>query len=250
VGDRVMQSGVVYACNTMHTSGVFATDSAKWTAISTAWTTSTYYSGGPSGGRGGAIVVNSGVPYLCVVSHTSGTFATDLAAGKWIPLPSPAVQSHVMLDQASTYFGSSNSGYDATQVPDAALVNYAAVDLRLTPYQLLKVRAQGQPLVWSGTPAGATNLAVVTVPDKATLYLKDIMRYTFTVPGGVTGFAQLLVLNPAGATLIGAAGNGPTPSLSWQNTTGASVQARIYTDNGYNSGNPMYISLTYSVEAG
>lgn len=29
---------------------------------------------------------NAGILYLCVVGHTSGTFATDLAAGKWIAL--------------------------------------------------------------------------------------------------------------------------------------------------------------------
>lgn len=31
------------------------------------------------------VVTDTGVVYLCVVAHTSGTFTTDLAAGKWIP---------------------------------------------------------------------------------------------------------------------------------------------------------------------
>ncbi|MGY4294154.1 hypothetical protein ACVWXN_002249 [Bradyrhizobium sp. i1.4.4] len=30
------------------------------------------------------MVVVNGSTYVCIVSHTSGTFATDLAAGKWI----------------------------------------------------------------------------------------------------------------------------------------------------------------------
>lgn len=241
VGDRVLQASVLYECNTMHTSGVFATDAAKWTAKSSAWVTSTYY-------YIDNIVINSGTAYACVVGHTSGTFATDLAAGKWVLLPSPAVQSHVMIDQAATFFGSSNSGTSSTRLSNTALVNYAAADMRDMPYQLAKTRAKGQPLVWSGTPTGAINLAVVSVPDKATLWVKDVMRYTFSVPAGTTGTAQLLVLNPSAATLIDLAGNGQTASSSWTNTTGGTILARFYTDNGYGSGNPMYISLTYFVE--
>jgi hypothetical protein len=42
----------------------------------TAWVTSTLYSAG-------AYVIQSSMNYKCLVSHTSGTFATDLAAGKW-----------------------------------------------------------------------------------------------------------------------------------------------------------------------
>lgn len=42
----------------------------------TAWVTSTLY-------NAGAHVINSGINYKCLVTHTSGTFATDLAAGDW-----------------------------------------------------------------------------------------------------------------------------------------------------------------------
>lgn len=42
-----------------------------------AWVTVTVYSLGD-------IVSNAGVPYICILAHTSGVFATDLAASKWV----------------------------------------------------------------------------------------------------------------------------------------------------------------------
>lgn len=44
-----------------------------------AWVTATAYAVSDA-------VANSGVPYVCVTAHTSGVFATDLAAGKWMAL--------------------------------------------------------------------------------------------------------------------------------------------------------------------
>ena len=47
------------------------------TATVPAWGGSTVYIPGD-------FVTNAGTMYLCKISHTSGTFATDLAAGKWV----------------------------------------------------------------------------------------------------------------------------------------------------------------------
>lgn len=44
------------------------------------WVTATAYAVG-------ALVLQSGTKYYCTTAHTSGTFATDLAAGKWYALP-------------------------------------------------------------------------------------------------------------------------------------------------------------------
>lgn len=44
-----------------------------------AWVTATSYVAGPPA----SYVTNGGSSYTCLVSHTSGTFASDLAAGKW-----------------------------------------------------------------------------------------------------------------------------------------------------------------------
>ncbi|MFH0303324.1 hypothetical protein AAFX91_40605 [Bradyrhizobium sp. 31Argb] len=55
------------------------TGPAAWSPP-TAWVTTTAYTAGPPA----SAVVQAGETYVCLASHTSGTFATDLAAGKWI----------------------------------------------------------------------------------------------------------------------------------------------------------------------
>lgn len=49
-------------------------------ATGTAWLTTTAYAVGE-------IVTQSGTSYYCVIAHTSGTFATDLAAARWYAQP-------------------------------------------------------------------------------------------------------------------------------------------------------------------
>lgn len=50
----------------------------KPTTTPSAWVTATAYTVGQ-------YVLQSSINYVCLVAHTSGTFATDLAAGKWTP---------------------------------------------------------------------------------------------------------------------------------------------------------------------
>jgi len=58
--------------------GFFARNNRSSTPGPPAWITATAYSAGN-------MVSNGGSQYLCTVNHTSGaTFATDLAAGKWV----------------------------------------------------------------------------------------------------------------------------------------------------------------------
>ena len=47
----------------------------------TAWVTGTAYTASPA-----SCVLQSSKMYICLVSHTSGVFATDLAAGKWLQI--------------------------------------------------------------------------------------------------------------------------------------------------------------------
>jgi hypothetical protein len=162
-------------------------------------------------------------------------------------MSSIAVQCDTGIDQSSMVFGASNSGNNNGRIADSQLVNFAGSDLRDFPYKTLKRRGSGYPVNYQGTPTGSVNLAVAVVPNNSTLYLEDIERYTFSTPSGNRSTAQLLVINQSNAELINLAGNGITPSAFWKNTTGATVNARIYTDNGYGTGNPMYISLSYRV---
>lgn len=52
-------------------------------ATDATWLTATAYAPG-------RVVANGAAVYLCLVSHTSGVFATDLATGKWIQI-SPVI---------------------------------------------------------------------------------------------------------------------------------------------------------------
>lgn len=84
VNDLVQYGANTYACQIQNTSGDFATDLAagKWSIFVSglrqrgAWTTATQY-------LPYDIVVYGGNTYSCVLANISGTFATDLAAGKW-----------------------------------------------------------------------------------------------------------------------------------------------------------------------
>ncbi len=55
------------------------TGPAAW-AVPAAWVTGHAYVAGPPA----SVVTQGGETYVCLVSHTAGTFATDLAAAKWI----------------------------------------------------------------------------------------------------------------------------------------------------------------------
>lgn len=55
------------------------TGAAPWGAAA-AWLTATAYTATAPA----SVVTNAGSAYVCLVAHTSGTFATDLAAGKWL----------------------------------------------------------------------------------------------------------------------------------------------------------------------
>lgn len=90
LNDIVEEAGSSYICVTAHTSGVWATDLAavKWELVASkgdqgligawqgAWLTATAYVVGDAVSSGGS-------SYICLTAHTSGTFATDLAAVKW-----------------------------------------------------------------------------------------------------------------------------------------------------------------------
>ena len=84
VNDLVRFGANAYACTTQNTSGTFATDLAagKWSLFTSglrqrgAWVTATEY-------LPYDIISYGGNTYSCVLINDSGSFATDLAAGKW-----------------------------------------------------------------------------------------------------------------------------------------------------------------------
>jgi hypothetical protein len=63
-----------------------------------AWVTSTAY-------VVGNIRINSSVAYYCIVAHTSGTFATDLAAAKWRVATGEEIEYNLTASNASIFTG-------------------------------------------------------------------------------------------------------------------------------------------------
>ena len=66
-----------------------------YSPTATTWATTTAYAAGD-------YAINSAVRYLCAIAHTSGTFATDLAASKWIAMPNDLVVSAVLQPHSGT----------------------------------------------------------------------------------------------------------------------------------------------------
>jgi hypothetical protein len=62
----------------------FCSQLRTYTPTATTWAGTTAYAAGD-------YAINSAVRYLCAIAHTSGTFATDLAASKWIAIPNDLV---------------------------------------------------------------------------------------------------------------------------------------------------------------
>ena len=85
------------------------------------WITATAYAKGD-------IVIQGGVVYLCMVAHTSGTFATDLAAAKWGAITVTVIASGVTFSPTNTLA--------ATNVQAAI----AELDNEVRPVQTILVR--------------------------------------------------------------------------------------------------------------
>lgn len=112
VGDRVVDdaSSSIWICSVAHTSaasGTFEADRIAnptyWASVTTLpvdrgnWVTAVVYNTFD-------IVKQNNAWYICIISHTSGVFATDLAAGKWALIFSvqPAIDAQTAAETAQT----------------------------------------------------------------------------------------------------------------------------------------------------
>lgn len=152
----VAVGGSSYVCLTAHTSGTFATDlgAGKWGLVAqrgsdalaplVAWATGQSYTASDPA----SFVSINGSTYACIVNHTSGTFATDLAAGKWL---------------AVALAGASNTIYDFSLF----IQGFIPAGQRL--YRLVLTRAVQAPIDLSGS------IGVVRVNPLAT-YAIDLKK--------------------------------------------------------------------------
>ena len=70
------------------TQGTTGTQGVKAFATPVPWATNTVYTGSAAFNVSAAAVTINGSLYVCTTGHTSGVFATDLAAGKWLLIAS------------------------------------------------------------------------------------------------------------------------------------------------------------------
>lgn len=64
------------------TGATGATGAIPWVTPPTAWLTATSYTATAPA----SVVTQGGETYVCAISHTSGTFSTDLAASRWVKI--------------------------------------------------------------------------------------------------------------------------------------------------------------------
>jgi hypothetical protein len=104
--DPFYQVGIAQV--TAYTSGSVVTADVKRTIAfgnTSAWVTSTVYNVGDYVTRPG------GLYYKCVIAHTSGTWATDLAAVKWVAKTNPAPTSDWTEGSWGGYYDSGTEEY-------------------------------------------------------------------------------------------------------------------------------------------
>jgi len=144
----------------------------------TAWATATAY-------LANATVIQSNLLYLCLVSHTSGTFATDLAANKW-----------VLLDSLATASATASAAAASAQ---ADLIAVSAILSQAVSFQDF----------WAGSSSG-TNTITLT-PATAITANTTGQRFRFfntnsntspTVTVAVSGQTALPLLKAANASLV------------------------------------------------
>jgi hypothetical protein len=145
------------------------------------WATSTIYAVGN-------FVTQSGTTYYCIVAHTSGTFATDLAAGKWraqtayeVPTPWAAADLFKLkIAQSAQTLYFAHPSYAPRQ-----LTFFASNSWTLTAYAF-----QNGPFMLSNNDTGRT-LTPSATDSKATKTISHVDPYTGIIPQG--GSAQYKV---------------------------------------------------------
>lgn len=170
-----------------------------------AWVTTTAYVVGD-------LRSNGGVNYYCTTAHTSGTFATDLAAGKWYALP-----SNPNIYEIPNSFAEADL-FDIKYEQSADVLtlvhpNYAPLELRrlgATNWQLATI-GFGSPITAPGAPT------VV-----ATGYTTIKYTYYYVVTAVSADGVSESVASASGSAGGNLFETGSINTISWSAVTGAS----------------------------
>lgn len=218
VKDFVTSGGNNYVANTAHTSGV-SIDTTKFTLVAAqgatggpgptgpapwgaaaAWVTAMVYSATAPA----SLVTFANETYACLVAHTSGVFATDLAASKWIK---------VAAQGATGEPGTAGANWTAGEVYASPTItsNVLTLDMSTgTTVFKVTVNANINTLTITGAPAA-----------KASGFLLELIAN-----GSAFTYAGLKI---AGGVLK-AAGGAEFPTLT--TTTGKKDVISVWTDDG------------------
>lgn len=162
------------------------------------------------------VVREGGANYVCLVAHTSGTFATDLSAAKWMLLGGTNVAADVSFTPAGTIA--------ATDV-QAAIEEVSGDVTTLTATVAGKQASDATLTALAGVATAADKMIYATASD------------VFAV-ADLTAFARTLLddANAAAArATLGAA------ALVAENSFSGSYQLMQWTDAGATGGPPFYI---------
>lgn len=124
-----------------------------------AWVTATAYVVGD-------VVSESTLGYVCAAAHTSGTFATDLAAGKWVPIGGDASGDAAAAATSATNAAASAAAAAASAAAAATSETNAAADAVSTAADAVSTAADAASTAADAISTAAD--AVSTAADAAT----------------------------------------------------------------------------------
>lgn len=147
-----------------------------------AWVTSTAYVLND-------VIEENGSAYICVTGHTSGTFATDLSAGKWELFVEGIGGNSVQVDSSGgtsdTYGVLSGLVNSSNKVYTVSLGSYVSGSLRV--YLNGQLQTQGSAEDWVETTPSSGTFTFATAPTTG-----DIIIVMYQFSSGATGNADTL----------------------------------------------------------
>ncbi|KAA3649395.1 MAG: hypothetical protein DWQ11_18815 [Proteobacteria bacterium] len=196
--DQTMVIELGDGCFRFHTGGATLSYSTP-----SAWVTSTAYAIGD-------LVAESGANYYCVEAHTSGTFATDLSAGKWYSMPADMVY-----EIPSPY--AEADLFDVHYVQSADVLTL--VHPNYAPRELRRLGATNWQLATINFAAAVTPPAAPTLVAAGHTAVKYTYHYVVTTVGadGVEESAASASSNVGGNLFE----TGATVTISWGAVAGA-----------------------------
>lgn len=135
------------------------------------------------------LVQHEGSAYICAIAHTSGTFATDLSAGKWELFAEGVGGNSLQIDcsggTSDTYGVLSGLVNSSNTVYTVSLGSYVSGSLRV--YLNGQLQTQGSSEDWAETTPASGTFTFATAPTTGDII---IAVYQFTT--GATGNADTL----------------------------------------------------------